>query len=191
MRKTITLFAGLLLAGSTVVSAQDDHDDVHNLIINIPEVALLDLETAGDKTITMGPEAPKEAGEALDFSNQTNADLWLNYTSVVGSKSEPSRDVTVQITSGTLPSGMVLSVRSAKDAGMGDGQMGTPGATIKLDGTAQQIISGIGSAYTGNGVMKGHQLSYTLGLDNKKGSYASLDYDQATTLAITYTLTDQ
>ena len=191
MRKAITLLGGLLLAGTITLSAQDDHDDVHNLVINIPEVALLDLESAGDKTITMGPEAPKEAGDALDFSNQTNADLWINYTSVVGSKSEPSRDITVQITSGTVPSGMVLSVSSAKDAGMGDGQMGTPGEVITLDATAQQIISGIGSSYTGNGVMKGHQLSYNLALDSKKGAYASLDYDQANTLAITYTLTDQ
>jgi hypothetical protein len=191
MRRTITVLTGLLLAGTTMLIAQDDHDDVHNLIIDIPEVALLDLESAGDKTINLSPEAPKEAGEALDFSNQTNSELWINYSSVIGSKSEPARDITVQITSGKLPAGMVLSVKSAKDAGQGDGTMGTPNGKIKLDETAQQIIAGIGSSYTGDGVSKGHQLTYTLELDGKKGSYANLDYDQSSTLAITYTLTDQ
>ncbi|MBK8500967.1 MAG: hypothetical protein IPL46_01515 [Saprospiraceae bacterium] len=117
MRRTITVLSGLLLAGTTMLTAQDDHDDVHNLIIKIPEVALLDLESTGDKTINLGPEGPKEAGEALDFSNQTNSELWINYSSVIGSKSEPARDITVQITSGKLPTGILLRVKSAKDAG--------------------------------------------------------------------------
>ncbi|MBK8500969.1 MAG: hypothetical protein IPL46_01525 [Saprospiraceae bacterium] len=191
MRRTITVLSGLLLAGTTMLTAQDDQDDVHNLIIKIPEVALLDLESVGDKTINLGPEGPKEAGEALDFSNQTNSELWINYSSVIGSKSEPARDITVQITSGKLPTGILLRVKSAKDAGQGDGTMGTPNGEIELDETAQQIIGGIGTSYTGDGVAKGHQLTYALELDGKKGSYANLDYDQSTTLAITYTLTDQ
>ena len=181
---TLVVFSGRL-------QAQDDHDDVHNLSINIPEVALLDLEAEGDRSIKLGPEAPGEAGNALDFSEEQNSDLWINYSSIVGSKTEPSRDITAQITSGNVPEGLVLSVQASKDAGMGDGEMGRAKEMIRLDDHVQEIITGVGSAYTGNGPSRGHQLTYVLSLDKKEGSYAKIDFDQSNTLAITYTLTDQ
>lgn len=186
---TLALFT--MVVFSSQVQAQDDHDDVHNLTVDIPEVALLDLETEGDKSIYLGPKAPGEAGNALDFSKEQNTDLWINYSSVVGSKTEPSRDITAQITSGEVPEGLVLSVQAGKDAGMGDGKMGSAKDMIRLDDNAQEIITGVGSAYTGNGPTRGHQLTYVLSSDKKEGSYAKLDFDQSSTLAITYTLTDQ
>ena len=186
---TLTLIT--LVAFTGRIEAQDDHDDVHNLSIDIPEVALLDLESEGDKAIKLGPKAPGEAGNALDFSEEQNSDLWINYSSIVGSKTEPSRDITAQITSGKVPEGLVLSVQAGKDAGMGDGEMGKAGEMIRLDDHAQEIIKGVGSAYTGNGPARGHQLTYVLSLDKKEGSYARIDFDQSNTLAITYTLTDQ
>ena len=181
---TLVVFSGRL-------QAQDDHDDIHNLSINIPEVALLDLEAEGEKSVKLGPKAPGEAGNALDFSEEQNSDLWINYSSIVGSKTEPSRDITAQITSGNVPEGLVLSVQASKDAGMGDGEMGRAKEMIRLDDHAQEIITGVGSAYTGNGPSRGHQLTYVLSLDKKEGSYAKIDFDQSNTLAITYTLTDQ
>ena len=136
-------------------------------------------------------EGPREAGMAVDFSNQTNNDLWINYSSITNKRTEPSRNITVQITSGTVPAGMVLEVTAGKDAGKGDGQVGTPTGTISLNHTAQSIINGVGSAYTGHGVSNGHQLSYRLALSNDKGSYGQLDLDQSGSVAIMYTLTDQ
>ncbi|NND05999.1 MAG: hypothetical protein HKN87_06450 [Saprospiraceae bacterium] len=189
--KTVALAVMMLGLSQGQMLAQDDQDDVHNVNIAVPEVALLDIESNGSKDITLGPDVPTEAGEALDFSNETNSDLWINYSSIVGSKSDPRRDVTVQITSGEVPSSMLLSVEASADAGAGDGMMGTPGTSITLNAKAQDIITGVGSAYTGNGPSKGHLLTYKLSLDPKKGSYASLDFDQANTLGITYTLTDQ
>ncbi|MCB0669706.1 MAG: hypothetical protein KDC80_27965, partial [Saprospiraceae bacterium] len=131
------------------------------------------------------------AGNALDFFEEQNSDLWINYSSIVGSKTEPSRDITAQITSGNVPEGLVLSVQASKDAGMGDGEMGRAKEMIRLDDHVQEIITGVGSAYTGNGPSRGHQLTYVLSLDKKEGSYAKIDFDQSNTLAITYTLTDQ
>ena len=187
-----SLIASLLaFAGVSGLYAQDDNDDAHNVVITLPEVALLDLESSAGTSISLGPDAPTEAGEALDFSEETNSDIWINYSSIIGSKTEPSRDITVQITSGKVPEGLELTAIAAKDAGMGDGSMGTPTAKIILDNSAQEIIKGVGSAYTGNGVSKGHQLTYQLALNEKKGSYAKLDFDNSNTLAITYTLTDQ
>lgn len=183
---------GLMLTfGITHSIAQDDNDDVHNVVITLPEVALLDLEAAAGTSISLGPDAPNEAGQALDFSAETNSDIWINYSSIIGKKTEPSRNITVQITSGKVPAGLLLNVVANKDAGMGDGTMGKPTSTVLLSKKAQDLIKGVGSAYTGNGVSKGHQLTYTLALDKEKGSYAKLDFDKSNTLGITYTLTDQ
>ena len=67
--------------------------------------------------------------------------------------------------------------------------MGTAASEVTLSGVAQNVITGIGSAYTGDGVSNGHNLTYTLDLDSG-ASYADLDFDDSTILSITYTLSD-
>lgn len=181
-----TLLVGVI---SFSVNAQDSNQDAHNVVIGIPEVALLDLEAVNGTSITLGPTAPVEAGNAVDFNSVDNS-IWINYSSIIGSTTEPSRNVAVQITSGTVPAGTELSVLAASDAGNGDGTMGSPTPTVVLTSTAQNIITGIGSAYTGNGVNKGHNLSYALNLSSAAGSYAQLDFDNSDTVVITYTLSD-
>ncbi len=184
-------YLAMLLLGVVTfnANAQDSNQDAHNVVIGIPEVALLDLEAANGTSITLGPTAPIEAGNAVDF-NATDNSIWINYSSIVGSVTEPSRNVSVQITSGTVPAGTELSVVAASDAGSGDGTMGLPTPAVVLSSTAQNIITGIGSAYTGNGVNKGHNLSYSLNLSSAAGSYAQLDFDNSDTVVITYTLSD-
>ncbi len=185
------LFAALIVFTAKASFAQDTNTDTHTVTIGIPEVALLDLESATGTAITLNGTAPSEAGEAMVF-NAKNSDIWINYSSIVGSKSDPSRNVTVQITDGQVPDGLVLSVVAAQDAGKGDGTMGKAekDAIALSTKKADKIIDGVGSAYTGNGANKGHNLTYTLTLDSSKGSYAKVDFDQAQTLSITYTLSD-
>lgn len=183
----------IIITATSVLSTygQDNNTAVQNVVISVPEVALLDLESNSGTTIDLSPEVPQEAGMAVDFSQQTNSSIWMNYSSIISSKNDPTRNITVQITSGSVPQGMVLSVEAGSDAGMGEGRMGESTSVITLNNKAQNIITGVGSAYTGNGVSKGHQLSYRLSLDTSAGSYANLDYDSASTIAITYTFTDQ
>ena len=185
------LFASLIVLNVTATFAQDTNEDSHTVSIGIPEVALLDLESATGTAISLNGTAPTEAGDAVIFS-ATNADIWINYSSIVGSSTEPSRNVTVQITDGDVPDGLVLSVVAAQDAGEGDGTMGVAVSdAIELStDNAEEIIDGVGSAYTGNGANKGHNLTYSLNQDASSGSYADLDFDQAQTLSITYTLSD-
>ncbi len=180
----------LVIGVSATSYAQDSNHDAHNVTINIPEVALLDIEPSGSNAITLGPTAPTEAGDPLNFSNATNNTLWMNYSSIIGSTSEPTRTVSVSITTGTVPGGMNLKVVAASDAGGGAGNLGTPSTELTLSGTAQNIITGIGSCYTGNGTSKGHQLTYTLE-QNAPANYGDLDFDDnATVLTVTYTISD-
>jgi hypothetical protein len=193
--KNINLHQIMQIALISVISMMSlmgqDNTVIQNVVVRIPEVALLDLEGGRGTDIRFTGEGPREAGMAVDFSNQTNNDLWINYSSITNKRTEPSRDITVQITSGNVPAGMVLEVTAGKDAGRGEGQVGVPTGTISVNHTAQSIIRGVGSAYTGHGTSNGHQLSYKLALSNDKGSYGHLDLDQSNTVAIMYTLTDQ
>jgi hypothetical protein len=181
--------AVLVVTTSTSMFAQDTEKDTHTLTIEIPEVALLDIESNNSNAITLNATVPTEAGEKVEF-NQTNSDLWLNYSSIVGKNS--SRQVTVQITDGDVPSGIDLTVVAKKYEGNGEGTIGevVEKAIILNDKKANDIINGIGSAYTGNGATNGHNLTYKIAQSDDKDAYANLNFEESTTLTITYTLTD-
>lgn len=167
--------------------AQDDNDDMHDINITIPEVALLDIEPSANTTISLGAIAPTEAGDPIDFSATTDNTLWINYSSIIGSTTEPSRKVTAKY-SGTLPGGMLLKVNAAADAGNGAGNVGTPVGQITLTTSDQDFVTTIGSCYTNTPENNGHQLTYVLEVD--PGNYGDIDFDDATTLTVIYTLTD-
>lgn len=162
----------------------------HEVSIKIPEVAILDVEPANN-SFALAPTKPDEAGLALDFSKSLNSDLWLNYSSIVGSSSDKSRTIDVKVGEGSIPDGLTLTVTAGADNGSGDGKMGTPNALpITLSSTAQEIITGIGSCYTGSPEKNGHQLTYALALNTAEGSYGKIDFDQSTTIKIVYTISE-
>ncbi|MBO6518147.1 MAG: hypothetical protein JJ975_16550 [Bacteroidia bacterium] len=187
----IFALAALGVVFATTTNAQtDDADDNHTVAINIPEVAILDLESKSGTAISLAVEAPKEAGEAVDFSNAVNKDVWVNYSSIVG-KTENSRDVSAKISKNDVPDGMLLKVTASADAGNGDGKMGTSSGEVTLSNKDQKVISGIGSCYTADGAGSGHNLKYALELDPAKKSYEKIDFDQDVTLTITYTISNK
>jgi hypothetical protein len=185
MKKLAVISAAILtLAFANNVSAQDNTTGAHSVTISIPEVALLDLE--GGSSITLAPTAPTEAGNAFDFSSATDNSIWVNYSSIVAATK--SRTVTAQISSGTVPTGLLLKVAAGAFAGTGKGNLGEAGSQVTLSSSAQAVISGIGSCYTGNGATNGHQMTYSLVLNSTD------DYDElvqgSTTVSVTYTITD-
>lgn len=191
MIKNIKFMLALLLVGgfsSSSLFAQDTNTDAHDITINIPEVAILDIEPDAATALTLAPTAPTEAGAAIDFSGATDNSLWLNYSSIIGSTTEPTRKVSVAITNGTVPGGMLVKLLAGADAGNGDGTVGTAGGQLTLTAAPQDLITGIGSCFTNTPENNGHQLTYSLELDGT--NYADLDFDDATTLTITYTLSD-
>ena len=185
--KSLTAAAAIILGSFNVfavVPTGDNSADSHSVSINIPEVALLDLE--GTTAVTLAPTAPTEAGEALSFATSTNNSIWVNYSSIVGASE--TRNVTAQITSGTVPAGVNLKVAAAADAGQGKGTVGATAGTVTLSTSAQNVVTGVKSCYTGNGASKGHNLTYSLELSSAD-NYAQL-VQGTTNLTITYTLTD-
>lgn len=184
----ITLWLLVLLV-RVQAQAQDHTSGSHSFSIVIPEVAILDIESSQSPSITLQAKAPTQAGDVLTFG-QSNRDLWINYSSIVGAATRTSRKVTAQIASGIVPDGISINLVATTPAGAGGGKLGVPvSGGIILTTTAQDLIVGIGSSYTGNGPGNGHQLIYTFQATGPD-AYHRLRFDQSTTLGIMYTITD-
>lgn len=202
---TLTIAAVLFISGLSMAVAvpsgdgNDKNEASHNVGITIPTVALVDVEGANGQagTINLIPDISRlEAGEAVDFSSATDNSLWLNYTSIVrgnngngqGHGNAGKREITVELDDEkNLPAGVSL-VLSAGSVTTGKGKKGEVAASeIVISGKAQNVITGIGSCYTESGNGKGHQLTYTLDMDNN--SYEELVADSYE-VEITYTITD-
>lgn len=180
-------FAATVLLNYSNLNAQDSNTDGHNLTVVIPEVALLDIEINGP--VTLSPAAPEEAGDPIDFTSVDDNSLWLNYSSIVGSSSEPSRSVSANL-SGNLPPGANLIVEASAASSDGAGVKGSSvgSVTLALPATDYTVITNIGSCYTGDGPNKGHNLTYSL--SENTANYGDLDFDADYTVTITYTLSD-
>lgn len=178
------------LAVSAHVNAQDTSTDNHTITISVPEVAIVDIEPAATKNITLGFTAPTEAGQPV-IASAPNTTLWLNYSSIK-SVADPTRNVTVKL-SAVIP-GIDIHVTAADATGAGAGLLGKPSAQLTLSSTVDQIIvSGIGSAYTGNGTSNGHNLTYALAAGSTPGgvaAYADLEAAVTAIATVTYTISD-
>ena len=169
------------------VHAQDTNTENHTISISIPEVALVDIEPAASKNITMGFTAPTEAGLPL-VTPTDNSTLWLNYSSI-RSTADVTRTVSVSL--GALIPGIDINVTAAAASGSGGGALGTPSAQLTLSLVAQTIISGIGSAYTGDGASNGHNLTYALAFGGSGvAAYEDLEATATTVATVTYTISD-
>ncbi|PWW16227.1 hypothetical protein DEU40_13222 [Chryseobacterium sp. AG844] len=171
------------------LSAQDLATDNHTVTISIPEVALVDIEPSATKNITLGFTAPTEAGNPI-IPAAANTTLWLNYSSIK-SVADPTRNVSVKMNA-IIP-GVDLNVTAAAATGAGAGTLGTSAGLLTLTGTDQTIISGIGSAYTGNGANNGHNLTYAIAAGSGPGgvaAYADLQATATVAATVTYTISD-
>lgn len=161
----------------------------HKITINLPDVALISVHST-NSTITLAGKKATEAGKNIEFNAIDNS-TWINYSSIVGSKSKPHRAVTVELSEGEIPDGLDLHVKASNYSGNGKGNMGKPikKATL-LTNTPVRIIKNIGSCYTGKGVNNGYNIVYSLQLNKDKDAYSKLNFEQSQTISLTYTLTD-
>jgi len=156
-----------------------------SLAFSLPEIALIDIEPAGISNISLTLTTNPESGLPVTASGAVNDDLWINYTSSLATGSN-NRSVTVQISSGAIPSGVAVTLQPSAFSGSGSGITGTPVGPVSLSSTSQTLISGIGRCFTGNGMNNGHRLNYSLEITN----YNSLRFNESSTIQIAFTLTD-
>jgi len=174
------LLAVLIVGISTAYSQIGDINSAnHHVVISIPTIALLDIESASSNDITLKMEAPTEAG--VGFADQINNDLWLNVTSIVAASGK--RNILASINA--APNGIDLKVVSAADAGLGAGELGTAESEFILSSTPTNLVTGIKSGYTADGSGSGYNLKYTATPNTSAfGDIESNDTD----ITVTYTL---
>lgn len=173
----------IILFGLTGINAQDNATDNHLITLIIPQVALLDIESAAGNNIELNMTAPTEAGDPL--AEKTDNTLWLNVTSIVAAGND--RDINVKINN--TYAGIDLKVVAAAYSGLGFGGFGTPESEVTLTNGDQALVSGITSGYTVDGVSNGYQLTYTAEVDD--AAAANLVSNGAgTDITVTYTLTN-
>lgn len=184
LRASVVSALMLLLVSGAAFAASDG--DSHLLTISISPITLLDMAQINAKnleyTLTAGDAGEKPTLELT--SGDTNK--YLNYTSITSSK---ARKITVKLNA-NLPSWLKLNLESSDP--MSGGGVGARGKRVvggrDLSGTAQDIVTDIGSCWTGKGVGSGPSLTYTLSIvDAEVINIASTDSINET---VTITLTD-
>ena len=174
------IFLPILVLGlSTAYLQADNETDNHNITLAVPQIALLDIESASAIDISVTLVAPDEAGDPM--ASQTDNSLWLNVTSIVNSGN--TRNISVKIDKVVL--GLDVKVVAATYSGLGNGNWGTPNPEFALTTTDQTLVNGITSGYTGDGAENGYQLTYTV--DPDETAFDALEASSPS-LVVTYTL---
>ena len=183
---------------SNVVKATVDVDGnsaTHDVGITIPQLALVDVEDAnGDESnVSFTPDATDlvlEAGGALSFSSLSKT-MYLQYTSIIGTGEGVSNKVSAVMETGyDLPSGLSLKLTTAAavTGGTKKGTTGTGQGEITLSTTSADIVTGIGTCYTGTEGAYGHELTYKLDFAGDDAAYNALKH-KAYSATVTYTIT--
>ncbi len=179
MKSKVILF---LIATSLIAQVIMAHKNglPHTITIGLPQYAGMSLVENPMKL----PHLLKKNSKVFQYKK---SNLWLNYHSVLkGNLLEPSKSIQAQLTKGSLGKNLSLSITTAKDAGKGKGLIGTPAKKpiVLNQRAAKKIIDNIGIANTGNGIYKGHNLTYLIA-SKKKGQNIS-----GQQLTITFTFFD-
>ncbi|WP_319230206.1 hypothetical protein [Draconibacterium orientale] len=180
------IFVGIIVVMALNSFAQNSAK--HNIDIRIPEVALLGLVTDNSNVSQIHAKSNNVAENSVSFVDKTDVNLvWINYSSVKKAHSA-SRKITALV-QGDIPKGIKLKVSASAASSDGKGQLGEPKGSTVLGEQPTEIISNIGSCYTGQGAQHGHSLVYSLDVDEKEAELVALNSENIT-FNIVYTLAD-
>lgn len=177
----LSLTVSCFLLNGSLLHAQDTNVANHSLTLGLNEVALLHA-SAGVVNLQLGNDI--SAGEAVASEVSDNSSF-LQFSSVITSA---TRKLTAKYT-GTLPAGTVLKAQALAP---GVNAVGTTGTLIASDVTLSTVtdadlVTGIGSCYSGTLATDGYNLKYTWGLNDPASNYA--DVRATANAAITVVLT--
>lgn len=152
-----------------------------SLNLDIPAVSIIDFAGTENKISFNSGKGAEQIITPSTFDK-----TWLNYSSIV--EENTTNIISVNLSAWNLPSNMAIRLKVGENAGAGAGATGKPVGQILLSKYPQQVITGIGSCYTGRGIKKGHQLTYTW-----EGLFPA-DEDEDSSIdnieiAVTYTIT--
>lgn len=179
--KIVVFFTVLFLLWSAHVMAVDTNVATSTLTLGVPEVSLL-RTSSGIITLTL---SQRGAGESIDlYKSDSTARILIS--SVITSA---TRMLSAKITAGTVPSGAQLQLVAKSPNASFVGTSGTLGSPVTLDATDRNIITGIGTCYSGTGASDGYPLKFIFGIDLNSANYGSLRATTGVQIVVTLTLT--
>jgi len=162
-----------------------DKEVSHKAQVVIPEVAMLALQYESGSNLEFTGNTPNIAGDQFELSTVSKSPVWLNYSSVVSQNQK--RKVTATVL-GNIPNGVVLKIKTQGVSNQGVGELGKSKGMVRLSNSPADIISGIGSCYTGKGIRNGQGLTYEVEIDNDL--FYQNEQISDLSLSVVYTLTD-
>jgi hypothetical protein len=140
----------LLSAG--YATAQDLNITQLPVQLIIPPKACINLATSESDTLNL-----KKTEQVL--SPNSNNKAWINYSSVVDKNTTNS--ICASLSSNNLPPEIIVVLHISENYGEGTGKLGKSAGPINLSDFPQEIITDIGTCFTGEGWGNGHLLTYT------------------------------
>ena len=141
--------------------------------------------------------APVTAGLAIQSSVSDETKKLQISSIVTGTTGAPVlHTIKASLLAGsTVPAGTYLNLKATVPAVVGGTSGGLLGATagdVKLPmvtGSAVNIVTGIGSCFSGSAATNGYSLKYTWGVDLLTGNYADIRATASTGTSVTVVLT--
>ena len=163
------------------VTGQNTNTSTGTITLGLQEVSLIDANADVSLVLT-----PQSAGLAVKPSVKDSTARIL-ISSVVSA--ENTRDLSVAF-SGTLPTGTFLKLQAKNPNASFVGTAGTVAGEIEFNNTtSQNIVTGIGTCYSGTNADDGYKLVYEFGTSATSENYADIRAVGGTAITATYTLT--
>jgi hypothetical protein len=163
-------------------TSPEARSDLQSVTVTIEEVAILGI-VGGDPSFVVG--APTTGGDAFVITENNTDASYLQYSSIVDTGL--TRKITAA-TSANLPTGVALEVTPTTATGGKVGTIGTAEGTVVLSTLAKNIVTGIGSGYTGTAPTDGVRLNYSLALTPE--ALVTTNLDGPANITVTYTLSE-
>lgn len=181
MVRTLTVILAILLSR---ILAYSQNPVSHNVGVVLPELAILDIaQPDGSPDLHQGHH-PSEVVQQISLNGSLEHECWVNYSSLVrGGK--PNRKVVASV-GGVIPEGISVAVEAADFSGNGKGKTGISAGKKHLSELPEEIISDIGSCYTGKGSSNGHLIRLTIEVDQAEVLASQFPVH----LMVTYRITD-
>ncbi len=189
---------GNLLAQSNCEDCGEDFnpgpagpDGVQNgtgIAILLPQMNSVSLESVSGLGVAfnLNADSINSAGDEF-IIDQKNCDIWINYSCIAQG---PQNQKSISVESSSVPSisGLTLSVCASAHVGTGGGNVGSATPLVVPSSSPADIITNIGTSFTGSGNSNGHKLTYHLTFT---GDFSDLNVDDAnSTIIMTYTISD-
>ena len=155
MNKSLLVFilvvASFLFSGITVAQSYTAGDQI---TLNVTDFCLIDTNHAPIAMTLSASVAGTPVGSV------SNSNMYVKVSSIVPGNT--NRKITAKMSGGTIPAGTRLTLQAALSTNLnGAGRQGVVVvAPIVLSTIDQDLVTGVGSCYTGTGYTDGYRLTY-------------------------------